>query len=348
MKQTESSPPKRVKYGLKVNTKGSRIERVFKPPTFSPDEFEKIAEHLDEHGYVVVNDVLSDSECEHGLKLFWEMMVKLNPNISQNDPKSWTNKQWPGRFSDGITTEHGVGQSEFMWWNRTRPTYIKLFQHLLNEQHLVVSFDGFVAFRSGIPTTNNFWPHIDQNTDLPGSEDKNIQGAINYFDIMEQTGGFCCVPGSHKTWREYVEKYNEGNPPATHGLMIPNSDPRLNGLVKLIVPAKSATLWYAKTIHCSTSSINRLQPCRDKNGTIVLDRLSALVSYAEAKLVTPEILKKKLQAVANGNSTTHWARLCVVQKPSRWGRPRNSDPIHKLPARKLTEEELMLVVPQNL
>jgi len=182
---------------------------------------------MKENGYVVVRDILSEEEFNTGINLFWDMMTKLNPNIKKENCNTWTNKQWVGRFSDGISTQDGIGQSEFMWFNRTRPKYIQLFQHLLGEKDLSVSFDGFAAFRPGIPTTNVNWPHIDQNIRLLGSEDNNIQGAINYFSVTNQFGGFCCVPKSHLTWEEYLLKYLGDSVPASHGHMIPPTDPRL-------------------------------------------------------------------------------------------------------------------------
>jgi len=129
--------------------------------------------------------------------------------------------------------------------------------------------------------------------------------------------------------------------------MIPDEDPRLKNITKLLVPAKSATIWLAKTIHCSTSSNKNIPPRKDKSGKVTLDRLSALVSYCETHLLTPEVVKMKLKAVENGKATIHWARLCVLQRPPRWGRPKGADPLHAIPPKKLTEEELKLVVPEG-
>jgi len=336
----------RVKYGIQkqtTNTKQKQITLCITPPVFSLDQLEPLETFMKENGFVVVADIISEEERSTGLHLFWEMMSQLNPDINKDDYFTWTNKQWPGRFSDGISTQDGIGQSEFMWYNRTRPRYIQLFQHLLGDDHLSVSFDGFVAFRPQIQTTAINWPHIDQNLRLIGSEDNNIQGAINYFSVTEEMGGFCCVPKSHLTWEEYLLKYLGDSVPPNHGYMIPPSDPRLKNLAKLIIPARSAVLWYGKTIHCSTCS-SKLEVRRDEHGKLTLDRLSALVSYCERKLLTEKIIEDKKKAIHRGNSTTHWARLCVIQRPPRWKRPKKSDTIRTLPPKQLTEEEWKLVL----
>jgi len=298
---------------------------------------------LKENGYVVIRDILSDSEFETGLNLFWEMMAQLNPSIKRNDYTTWTNKEWPGRFSDGIINQDGVCQSEFTWFNRTLPKYMQIFQHLLGEEKISVSFDGFVTFRPHIPTTSKNWPHLDQNIRLIGSEDNNIQGAINYFSVTKDMGGFCCVPKSHLTWEEYLIKYQGDSIPATHGFFIPPTDPRLKDLAKIILPAKSAVLWYGKTIHCSTCS-SKLAIRRDDNNIVTLDRLSTFVSYCERKLVTDQVIEERKKAISRGKSTTHWARFCVIPKPPRWGRPKNSDPLNTIPPKKLTEQEWSLVL----
>jgi len=335
-----------VKYGIKKlpNTKQKQIIKTVTPPTFAPDEFENIEKFMKENGYVVVRDIISDEEHSNGLNLFWDMMVQLNPNIKRNDYTTWTNKQWPGRFADGISTQDGIGQSEFMWFNRTRPKYIKLFQHLLGEDHLSVSFDGFISFRPEIPTTNVNWPHVDQNLRLLGSADNNIQGAINYYPVTKDIGGFCCVPKSHLTWEEYLIKYLGDTVPPTHGHMIPPTDPRLKDLAKIILPAKSAVLWYGKTIHCSTCSSKFAIQKDPTTGKVTLDRLAALVSYCERNLVTEKIIAEKKKTYEKGKSTTHWARLCVVQKPPRWGRPKNADVIQTLKPKNLNELEWKLIL----
>jgi len=325
-----------------VKTKQKQITKCITPPVFSIDELDKIEVYMKENGFVVVGDILSVEEQTTGLNLFWEMMSQLNPNIKRDDYLTWSNKYWPGRFADGISAMDGIGQSEFMWFNRTRPSYMKLFQHLLGDEDLSASFDGFAAFRPQIQTTSINWPHVDQNIRLIGSEDNNIQGAINYFSITQEIGGFCCVPKSHLTWEEYLLKYLGDSIPPNHGYMIPPTDPRLKNLAKVILPARSAVLWYGKTIHCSTCS-SKFALRRDENGKITLDRLAAIVSYCERKLVTDIIVEEKKKVVLKGKSTTHWARLCVAQRPPRWKRPKTLDPIRTIPPKQLTQEEWKLV-----
>ena len=68
-------------------------------PRFSAanlDEIRKGIEHLDEHGYAVFSDVLSEAETTRAIDLFWthlEENLERPSEIRRTDPQTW-NRQW--------------------------------------------------------------------------------------------------------------------------------------------------------------------------------------------------------------------------------------------------------------
>ncbi len=62
--------------------------------------------------------------------------------------------------------DHGIGQSEFMWYLRGNPNVKKVFSHIWNSNELFTSFDGAGCFRDWHLNkewkTKSGWYHCDQ------------------------------------------------------------------------------------------------------------------------------------------------------------------------------------------
>lgn len=59
------------------------------------DELQQGVEHLNERGYAVFSDILSQDQISHGTDLFWQHLEGLKRpfSIRRNDPTTW-NEQW--------------------------------------------------------------------------------------------------------------------------------------------------------------------------------------------------------------------------------------------------------------
>lgn len=61
----------------------------------SNEELQQGIEHLNEYGYVVFSDVLSNDEVTHSVDLLWKHLETLKEpfHIRRNDPETW-NRPW--------------------------------------------------------------------------------------------------------------------------------------------------------------------------------------------------------------------------------------------------------------
>ena len=62
--------------------------------SFSPDQEEQYLEFFKKYGVVVVNSLLTDSECKRSVDELWEFLLRTSSGaVTRNDPTSWEN--WP-------------------------------------------------------------------------------------------------------------------------------------------------------------------------------------------------------------------------------------------------------------
>lgn len=123
------------------------------PPSFNvdnPEELAQMCKYLDEHGYVVVSNVLGDTNPEEIINLMWDFMEKFptkeENDLDRNNIETWDNF-WLPNPSNGILNGVGYGQSDAQWAIRTAPSVKKAFAAIWDTSDLIVSYDGGNAFR---------------------------------------------------------------------------------------------------------------------------------------------------------------------------------------------------------
>ena len=102
------------------------------------------------------------------------------------------------------------------------------FNTVYGTDDLICSFDGGNIFRpwndSDCNTdrqTSTGWFHVDQGKVLRGRH--CFQGMLTLTDCTAETGGFCCIPGSHLLHDEYID----AAPTEDNYFKIPNDLPAL-------------------------------------------------------------------------------------------------------------------------
>jgi hypothetical protein len=85
--------------GSLVTEKGEvDVEYDVTSPRFSvhnTEELQQGVEHLNEHGYAVFSNILSNDEVKNSVDLFWKHLESLKQpyHIRRSDPQSW-NRRW--------------------------------------------------------------------------------------------------------------------------------------------------------------------------------------------------------------------------------------------------------------
>jgi len=222
-------------------------------------------EHFAEQGYVVIASALEGEETGRAVDLFWNWYETVTSGqVRRDSTESWGGSAWCGQKGNGITGFSGIGQSEFMWFVRTRPRVLSAFARIWGVKEaddLLVSFDGCGTFRP--PTVNPTWRtkggwfHTDQNGCFTGSDFKCAQGLVTLYDQDATTGGFAVIPGSHKDHANIFSRWPQKR---THDFFIvPREDPVFASASPRIVTARAGDLiiWDSRCLHCNVPAWHR-------------------------------------------------------------------------------------------
>ena len=260
---------------------------TLKPKLFDKSEIEWKS-YLEQHGYVVIKDVLTFEEVNEGLRLFINDWKHVSPNFIFSYKNTWTTDNSPMMWAKGMIYTNGLGQSDFQWYLRTRDNIKNIWERLYDTKELVVSFDGFSVFLDK-KQKPKYWLHVDQ-----GNSEKqlSIQGAYNFLPVNESDAGFVVVPDSHKTFTNENDK--KGN-----FILLDKDDPHRERAVKLIIPPNCFVLWNSKTVHANTGMS---KPKKQE-----LNRLTSYIAFFPKKDRNKEILKKRTEGYKNGHNCSHWA-----------------------------------------
>ncbi|CAF0947118.1 unnamed protein product [Rotaria sordida] len=266
---------------MTMNKSEVNVDYQIISPRFSVQNIEELQqgiEHLNEHGYAIFSNILTNDEINHGIDLLWKYLENLKSpyNIQRNDPETW-NKHWPGISNLGLLNDHGIGQSEFMWYIRGKPYVKKVFSHIWNSNELFTSFDGAGCYRDWHLNkewkTLGAWYHCDQNP-FRKPDRCSIQGLVSLTDNDESTGGLVIVPDSHKNFidLQFIVDENRlwGDFVAIPHELIKRLHPRL-------VKCKAGDLivWDSRSIHCNTPALIDKQ----KNNSLSKSQILRIVAY---------------------------------------------------------------------
>jgi len=304
-----SAPEPKQKDKRKKGPVKSETGIVFQsPPRFSMDKPELYTAYLKEHGFVVIANVLSEKEIAEGKELFWKWMEGLNAGIDPNDTNTWIDANWPAaqRFKTGILHTFGIGQSDFMWYLRTRPQVRNAYEHVWNSRELLTSFDGCAAWRpwrewSEWKTTET-WFHVDQDPCI-NSGLECVQGQVTLMDANEETGGFACIPGSHKEFHKFADIMKNPSPRQLRLADNKLKQENVQSLQKIMVRslAGDMILWDSRTMHASTHAVQ--EPEEKAQGLI---RLTGFICIGpKLPTTSQDVLNKRLAAVNAYQTSGH-------------------------------------------
>ena len=279
-------------------------------PRFTPGSAASV-EYLDEHGFVVVRNALTNAQADTALTLLWDYLEGLNTGIDRNNVDSWGDANWPTAVHGGILPSYGIGHCKAQWFIRDQTAVQDSFAAVWDDSDLLTSFDGVAIWR---PWTHNpawrtndgpTWLHIDQHPiGRPGKH--CVQGVVNLLATSEATGGNVVIPGSHKRFESIPQAYPDRlariHPSIDH-FRFPNQDQLLADTqpIQAHMEAGDMLLWDSRTIHCSSPGTKT--PPDNKQ----LLRAASLVCMMPRAKSNPKVLAQRQAAVNNCTSTTNWS-----------------------------------------
>ncbi len=241
---------------------------------------------MEERGYIIIPDILSDEEYKTFETMFFEDSKSIIPGFDSADKKTWN---YPAGVK-GIIRSYGFSHTDAAWYLRERPSIQNEFAKLHGTSDLVVSFDSFIVKTK--PCKIDPWFHRDQE---PNPKHASYQGIYYHYECGKNDTGTLLVPGTHvctDVWETPSDK---------NWLMVPENlqNEFLQKSIKPHIPANSLLIFNSRLIHASCSGKNKFV---DR-----LERLSFCVSYTPRAWRSEETLAKKKDVYTKGQSSAHWA-----------------------------------------
>ena len=269
------------------------MTKTLTPPIFNRESPLEWKEYFDKEGYVVLGDILTETEKTDAFDLFKKDWIYVSPQFNFDDYNTWSIKTTPMMFGKGMAVFNGFGQSDFMWNLRLNPAIRDIYKNVYSTEKLGVSFDGFSVFISNKQKSKP-WLHIDEN---PKNTLYSVQGSYNFMPVGEYDAGFYVVPGSHLTYKADV-KHNRD-------WIVCDQDSHIGQAVKLIIPENCFTLWNSRLIHSNVGMEKK------KEG---LNRLTAYITYLPKTTQTETTIKNRIDAYKNSKTTSHWVNKCELKR----------------------------------
>lgn len=261
-----------------------------------------VHQQIEEHGYCVVPNVLSDQECESAYHMFhdWKNEIHDHDYVHNSvDPH-------------GIYKYHQAGHTRHAWYIRTRPSVQAVFKELWRTDDLIVSFDGCCYIEKKSPKKDKNWTHSDQAPTTEGLQ--CIQGFVALTTNKERT--FVVYEGTHKMHHQFFKDRNIQN--SKNWNRISDEDTaKLNDRKRVLhVPAKSLVLWDSRTFHQNQYG----KPFSE-------ERIVQYVCYLPKNHPknTPKMHQKRVKYFGEKRTTSHWPVPVRVNglQPQTYGNERN-------------------------
>lgn len=198
-------------------------------------DIETIKQHLEEHGYAIIPNILTQEEVDESIREFHKWRSNV-PNLDKLHNLIETN---------GIYKFHEVGHQRFAWLLRTNEKIINVFRGLWGCNDLVCSFDGSCYYPVDYKCQQSYWTHRDQSCLKKGLQ--CYQSFVSLTENQERT--LVVYDGSHKLNNEYSELHPTDEP---DDFNIINEDftDTIKATRKLLhVEAGSLVLWDSRTFH---------------------------------------------------------------------------------------------------
>ena len=279
--------------------------------------------HLEQHGYVVIPNVLTAAECEASITGLWQWLATISGgSIQRSRPSTWAEPSattlhgaWPFCYREkGILQWYHSGHQQFVWDIRQHPAVVAVFARLwrCDARDLLVSFDAVncqrpIEYLDSLGVTghtdrfNLDWLHIDQSAGVRGRV--CVQAFVNLHDTDEDDGCLIVCPGSHLLHDQLCDQFNVSQSPQ-QWIRLHERERRWyheRGCqpLRVVAPRGSLVMWDSRTVHTAGTA----QPNRVNRNTF---RYVVYVCYLPRLLASEQDLILKRRLLKQGRMTSHW------------------------------------------
>jgi len=169
------------------NTKPASVQQIFSPAEL---------EHWDEHGYIIVKDAISKTDCATTVDFIYNKL-----EADKNNPDTWYAHH---PLKKGIMVQ--LFNAPSLNKNRFSDKIRLAYEQLWNRTDLMVSMDR-VSFNP--PETKAYQfpgPNLHWDVSLKRPIPFGLQGLLYLADTNENQGAFTLIPGFHKKINNWLEE----------------------------------------------------------------------------------------------------------------------------------------------
>jgi len=155
--------------------------------------------HWDEHGYVILRNAISPEAAEISERAIYDFL-----GMDRDDPETWY------RESLGRSIWVPLLRHPALVANRRSPRIHKAHAQLWGREDLWVTID-----QVGLnPPVRQNWPfpgpHLHWDATLAEPHCFELQAILYLADVDENQGAFSCVPGFHRTLKDWLKSIPDG------------------------------------------------------------------------------------------------------------------------------------------
>ena len=252
--------------------------------------------YLDEHGFVVIKNILNHDVCENFKKKLWKSLKSLSDN-NLDDPiyKKYA-KNYPYSLHGGM---YNIGHTKTQWAARFRCK--KVYEKIWNDKDLITSFDKFCY----CPKERVFqkqklsaWLHSDQS---PLNNITSYQGLLCLTDNTKlNSGGFVCIPKTNLIHKEICKENGDENNKQDWIKLTDEFKEKYiteDNVLKVKNKVGDFVLWDSKTIHSGTVPRNTRE--------LGYDRVCIYICMRPRKEAVKRTLTRRIQSFVDKRNTTH-------------------------------------------
>ena len=292
---------------------------------------EKLITEFKKNGIVVINDILTDEECDQHVDNIVDDFCNLGSGIDKNNIKNtWIDENLPPQTRPGLF-QALIGNLNSVWTIRSNNKIHNIFKLLysnLRDKHV----DDFIVSGDGINVKPGFmgpfeqdwiikqsptWAHFDQtsNDDIY----KCIQGQMV---LTNTSASFVGSPGSHLSYLELLNKHNKVS--TTNWWKFNDKDIKdiKNTIIKnggqwqipILAKKGSFIIWSSTTAH-SAKLQNKIEFGKP-NDKYFGWRCIVYVSYRPKCEFSVKDLQKRILAYETNRVTNHWSTKIFPKIPN--------------------------------
>ena len=242
-----------------------------------------IKQHLQEHGWIIIPDVLTEEEIDHAKTSFYSWQKTIpNHDIIHNkcDPH-------------GIYKHHEAGHQYHSWYIRTRPAVQHIFKTIWDCENLIVSFDGSCYIDKKNKKKDNIWTHTDQAPATKGLS--CYQGFVSLTSNKERT--LVVYDKSHLLHEKYFKEQNNTSKNNWNLIDHETLDTLAEDKMVLEVPAGALVIWDSRIFHQNQYGAPESE-----------ERIVQYVCYLprEHEKNTEAMKRKRQKYYLERRTTSHW------------------------------------------